>query len=158
MNNKTSILIGSVIHIQMVELSRFQVDNVVNNEKLRIEYLRNRIQEDKFKVMVQREHTKFEKKKDIYDVLTMFIQCSTDIVLRFAEELETIHGNKAVVADHAAKLTGILEEMNPLVDYVNECLDTISKTYHSVTWEIKIPNEHLRYDLVLTSHKKKAGS
>jgi hypothetical protein len=171
MNNeiatKASLVVGSILHIQHVELGRYRADNVLNNEKLRVDYMRNRMEEEKFKVMVQREHTKFEKKKEIYDILTLFIQTSTDIMFRFMQELETINRQKVItirtldVPPSDTQLFAILEEIQPLVEYVNECFDTISKTYNSVTLELQLPiskkSNFFHYDGILCSRVKKAG-
>jgi len=155
---RVSIIVGSVIHISEVELARYRVDNVINNEKLRVDYMRNRIEEDKFKVLVQREHTKFEKKKEIRDILTMFIQSSTDIMFRFREELVQmdIKGVKTAPSSDV-NLWAILAEMDTLVTYVNECFETVAKTYNSVTLEIHIPvsKTSYRFDNILASREKK---
>jgi len=163
--SRSSVIIRSILHMQEVELARYRVNNVVNNEKLRVDYMRNHIDEEKFKILVQREHTKFEKKREIYDVLTLLIQSSTDIMYRFVDELETLNRQKSIstrtpyVAPSDSKLWSILAEINPLVEYVNECLDTISNTYSSVTLEVNIPVDfaNYHYNSVLTSRNKKAG-
>jgi hypothetical protein len=164
--SRASMIVGSTIHIRMVELERYRVDNVINNEKLRVDYMRNRIEEDKFKVLVQREHIKYEKKKEIHDILTMFIQSSTDIMFRFREEMETMDKDYRSLATRAVKsvpsdvkLRAILAEMEPLVAYVNECFETVAKTYNSVTLEINIPVSATNYQFntILASREKKAG-
>ena len=156
---RPSIVVGSIIHIREVELGRYRVDNVINTEKLRIDYMRNRISEERFKTLLHREHIKYEKNKEIYDILMMFIQSSTDIMFRFLQEMETMNviyrAVKPVPSD--IKLRAILLEMYPLIAYVNECFETVAKTYNSVTLEISIPEtkSEYRFDTVLASREMK---
>lgn len=93
------------------------------NESLRIAYMRNRITEADFKTQLQRSEKKAEKSREIYNVLEILVTTATDIIHRFEDHLNA-------AADNMWEMT-ILEEIDPIVEYANECLRDISKTYNS---------------------------
>jgi len=117
-------LIRHTMHMRYTIMSKYEVGNrETRNEELRIDYMRNRITEDLFKNTLQRNDKKFEKSREIHNVLTILLNTVTDIVNRFATHLREAPPNEFVV--------DTLEEVDPIVDYVNECLRDISKTYTS---------------------------
>lgn len=115
----------SLTHLYMVELPRFRVDPVLNNQELRIKYMRNQITEEKFKTQLQRDNKKYRNKREIFDVIHMVNQMCTDILYRFLDDVQRPEWNY----DY-----GIVEEIQPLLVYANECLVEIGRTYHSVPW------------------------
>jgi hypothetical protein len=116
--------IRNTIHMRYSILGRYGVaDRVRRNENLRILYMRNRITEEEFKITLQRNEKKASKCREISDVLTILLTTITDIVLRFANHVRTCERNQWEMT--------ILEEIDPIVDYVNECLRHISKAYSS---------------------------
>jgi hypothetical protein len=117
-------LIRNTTHMRYTIMTKYEVGNrETRNEQLRIDYMRNRITEDQFKTTLQRNDKKFEKSREIHNVLTILLNTITDIVNRFATHLRDAPNNEFVV--------DTLEEVDPIVDYVNECLRDISKTYTS---------------------------
>jgi hypothetical protein len=117
-------LIRHTMHMRYTIMSKYEIGNrETRNEELRIDYMRNRITEDQFKTTLQRNDKKFEKSREIHNVLTILLNTVTDIVNRFATHLRDGPNNEFVV--------DTLEEVDPIVDYVNECLRDISKTYTS---------------------------
>jgi hypothetical protein len=120
----TMRLIRHTTHMRYTIMSKYEVGNrETRNEQLRIDYMRNHITEDQFKTTLQRNDKKFEKSREIHNVLTILLNTVTDIVNRFATHLRDAPNNEFVV--------DTLEEVDPIVDYVNECLRDISKTYTS---------------------------
>jgi len=93
--------------------------------------MRKRITEEQFKIMLQRDEKKAEKSREISNVLEILINTVTDIVFRFEDHLKAAPRN-------TWDLT-ILEEIDPIVDYANNCFADISKTYNSKL--IKFSNE-----------------
>jgi hypothetical protein len=85
--------------------------------------MRNVITEDEFKTTLQRNEKKVEKYREIHNVLTILLTTVTDIILRFRTYLSGTTNNEFNDT--------ILKEINPLVDYVNECLRDTAKTYKS---------------------------
>lgn len=130
----------SLIHLYTVELPRFRVDPVLNNQELRIKYMRNLITEEKFKTQLQRDNKRHRNKREIFDVIHMVNQMCTDILYRFWEELQRPEWRYEYT---------IVEEMIPLIAYANECLVEIGRTYHSVPW--KFTNE-IELKRVSSSH------
>ena len=95
------------------------------------QYMRNMITEDHFKTTLQRNEKKIEKYREIHNVLTILQTTVTDIVIRFTNYL-------TVAAENQWNMD-ILEEIDPIVDYVNECLKDTSRTYKSTL--IQFSNE-----------------
>jgi len=117
-------LIRHTTHMRYTIMSKYEVGNrETRNEQLRIDYMRNHITEDQFKTTLQRNDKKFEKSREIHNVLTILLNTITDIVNRFYTHLREAQPSDFVI--------DTLEEIDPIVDYVNECLRDISKTYTS---------------------------
>ena len=72
-----------------------------------------------------------EKKKDIYNVLILFVNATTDILYRFADILRQEHFIETVTESQTLELAEILNEVNEIIDYCNECNENIGKTYNS---------------------------
>jgi len=64
LRRKVDEQIVNIIHIRLVDMPNYRVDPVMNNEKLRIGYLRKEIDEEDFKKKVQRNNKLHEKKKE----------------------------------------------------------------------------------------------
>jgi hypothetical protein len=125
-------LVRNVVHMRYVILPRYEILNRERrNEHLRIQYMRNLIDADKFKTTLQRNEKKFEKNREIRNILDVLKTTITDIILRFDAHLEAVApGNFNI---------DILEEIDPIVDYANNCLADISKVYSSK--QLKFSNE-----------------
>ena len=160
----TERVLQGISHIRYVELPKFPVGELPETEKYRIEYLKNKINEESFKVRVQRAHLAFEKKKEIRQIISMFIQSATDIMHRFFEELQK--ATKPPIGFHGVKsktapiFVNIESEITALIAYTNECFQDISKTYNqSVPTEIKwrcrfSEYDYDHYDLILITTSK----
>ena len=98
-------------------------DREIDNQELRIAYLRKNIDETTFKTLLQRNDKKIQKKREINGVIQLVVQTLTDIVLRFQVEI-TINGEWN--NDYS-----ILDENVAIKEYANECFREISKTYGS---------------------------
>jgi len=119
-----SKLIRNILHIRYTILpSHEERDWTRRNELLRISYMRKRITEEQFKVMLQRDQKKAEKSREIRNVLDILLGTVTDIIYRFKHHLKNVTKN--------AWDLSILEEIDPIVDYANTCFQDISKTYNS---------------------------
>lgn len=116
--------IQNAIHLRWVIQERYrQVDYVERNQSLRVSYMRNQITEEQFKISLQRNEKKNEKSREVRNVLDILFTTVTDIIFRFRAHLNTAPANKWEGT--------ILEELDVIVDYVNECLADISHTYTS---------------------------
>jgi hypothetical protein len=123
--------IRSIEHLRGYEVLRYRVDPVLNNQQLRIQYMRNNLEEDEFKIQLQRENKKYEKKREIFELLQMFINVSTELLLRYHTDLRER-------STEELQQLPIMEEIHGIIRYVNECLEAISNTYGSKKMEIII--------------------
>jgi hypothetical protein len=117
----------NILHIQEVEISRFRV-HIDDNLYLRGRYLMNEITKDEFKRNIQLTDKKTEKRNEITNVLTMFVNSMTDILNRL---FQNINLNERSFGDIPERL---IEEMHELRKYVNECFKDISKYYNCVEY------------------------
>lgn len=113
----------SIIHLRQVELPRFNVNRVLNNQDLRIAYMRNKISEDKFKLSIQQREKKIEKHRELRDVLQLVHDTCNDIIIRYCHE--------AYDKDFIFENNNTLKEIYPIVHYANECFIDIGNTYNS---------------------------
>jgi hypothetical protein len=109
-------------------VNRFRVDDVFNNQDLRIRYLRNLIDENEFKSILQKNDKKNSKKRDIYLVYIMFINTTTDILYRFCDVITNMNLMN-IDEEGVMDLMNILDEIKHIVKYSNECLQDIENTY-----------------------------
>jgi hypothetical protein len=134
----------SVFHLMSVQLGAYQVgDRVENNLELRVEYLQKKISEDEFKIKVQRANKMHEKKREISGVLNMFVTTVADIIQRvevFTQGLPAGQ-NTASKLEAEVQIGVILDEVETIRTYTNECLLTISNTYGSK------PKQLVLYDI-----------
>lgn len=122
----------SIIHLRRYILPQYQYDRVRENELLRIQYMRNQIDEQTFKTKLQRTHKKIEKAREVREIVELLINTTTDIVLRFSDELNRCTHWQQVIA------ITTLTEIDRIVEYANECLTIVSKTYVSVPLSIRM--------------------
>jgi hypothetical protein len=109
-----------VSHISQVVLPRFTVDRVLDNRELRIAFMRGRFSENEFKTQLQRNNKRNEKRREVGDVLRLFVSAATDIVFRYRDNIMS--------PEHSNSIS-ILREVSGLVEYSNECLHSISVAF-----------------------------
>lgn len=139
-------LVQSGLHLQRVQLPAYTVDHVENNLELRVSYLMKEIDEDTFKTRVQRANKQHEKKREIGDVIHLYLQTVTDIVHRLGDYAKTplVQGNKTKATNTEERTAiknrsnAILNEAEAIRDYANECLRDIGNTYGSKAKAIRI--------------------
>lgn len=120
--NMLSKIVRNTLHLAHAVLPMFREQNrVQRNEFLRIQYMRKLISAEQFKVTLQRNDKKAEKNREIYNILDVLRNTMTDIVFRFYSHLET--------CPHGGWSLDIFDEIDPIVDYTNDCLHEISRTY-----------------------------
>ena len=128
-----SNVIESTLHLRQVQMPTYQGNHVEDNVSLRVAYLENKINEEEFKVKVQRANKHHAKKREIGEVLHLFIQTITDIVFRindFVNKTNEIHTSQDLPL-FAGQLTELTNEVPAITVYCNECLKDISSTYNS---------------------------
>jgi len=155
-SKKAMKIIESINHLRDVMMDRYQTNDVENNEDLRISYMRNLISEEAFKITIQRENKKRDKKREIFEVLDMFVNASIDIMYRFSDSVDNLDveqlSHNEIYNDSEIENKRILDEIDKIVDYANECLTLISRVYASKRLHIRIRRSDEReYNPVLES-------
>ena len=128
LSNNCYVLLGTLLRnasdMQYDIMPRYAIRNRENrNQDLRIDYMLNKLSEEDFKIILQRNEKKHEKYREIHNILDVLKTTVTDIVIRFVDHLEKSRPGKWE--------DKILNEIEPIVNYANECLFDISKTYKS---------------------------
>ena len=126
--DRACVIVSSMVHLRRVQFPEYRVADNENNLDLRISYMRQEIDKDTFMQRIQRNNKKFEKKREIYNILSLFIQSVTDILFRFQDEV-----NKS----HLIAAEKILDEIQVIQDYTNECLRDIAETYGNKSKKIE---------------------
>ena len=107
----------------MVTIPRLNAfDYERNNRQMRVDYLMNKIQPNNMKIMLQRAEKKTLRESETREVLQMVCNTSEDIMLRFAEYIDRLEPN----SEFDSK---ILDEMDKMLEYANECIHDIGTTY-----------------------------
>ena len=75
-----------VSHIENVEMRRYAAPRVGDTLEMRIDYLTNKVTEDRFKQRLQQMEKKREKRRDINNIYMMFTQTSSDILRQFVDD------------------------------------------------------------------------
>ena len=111
-----------VIHIRFIEQPRFTTEGrLYSNMQLRIDYMRNKINKDGMKKILQKREKETIKKTELSNVLGMYVSCMTDLFYRLYDENDLIK---------------IKKEMIELKKYVNDCFQKISKSYNCKEYSI----------------------
>jgi hypothetical protein len=127
-SSKISWMIRNIVHYREVVIRDTNNDYEEKNRKLRISYLMNEITEDMLKTKLQQTEKRYNKKNEEMNVYRLVCDGSSDIIRRFVHYLQTTNGT-----DNDINYI-IIDEIKPLVDYANECLCDISKTYGGKTF------------------------
>lgn len=117
-------IVRATIHLHEVDRLRFRNDHMLDNQDLRIQYMRNQIGAEKFKTLVQQRNKKQHKNREITNVLDIVIHTTTDVVFRYREYLANSPQTECDLS--------MLDEIERIREYANECLRDISHTYASV--------------------------
>ena len=129
-----------MVHLREVQMVNYRVDQVENNIKLRIMYMRKQINKETFQIRIQRDNKKHEKKREMHDILHMFIQAVTDVIYRalsllekektlfYAENLVSKHLERTVVEENVLE---VMKEIEAIRLYTNECILEICNVYES---------------------------
>jgi hypothetical protein len=147
-SDKISSFTMKTIHIREIYIPRYQVDDVENNVEYRIQYLDNKLNDKEFAAKLFQNNKRFEKNKEILEVLQMFVQTMTEIILRVGQWTTDFDINYNINPTDENKLERqnifeektheILDETSRLETYVNECLKDISITYKNVTKKLSL--------------------
>ena len=124
---KLQEIIRMIIHNTRAELPQFRTNYLERNQELRVQYLLNEIDEDVFKILVQRNDKKHRKNNEICQVIQVSITAVTDIVFRIIDNLK----NSAPGEDNFDEL---VSEFNGVREYCNEIFKEIAFAYGCVQY------------------------
>lgn len=125
--NVLSNIIRRTIHNDRIELPQFRTLHLERNQELRVQYLCNEIDEDIFKILVQRNDKKHRKNNEICQVIQVSVTAVTDIVFRIIDNLK----NSVCGED---KFDELMIEFNGVREYCNEIFKDISFAYGCVQY------------------------
>ncbi len=130
-----------IIHIRFVVMDRFVTDHVRDNQELRIKYLRNQIDENEFKRILQINNKRDNKKREIYNIYVLYVNTCTDILYRFHNIINYPHYLQTITCiQDTIPLKTILQEIIQIYDYVDECCTQVAKTYKITKHNIYLGN------------------
>ena len=131
---RISSICQGIIHLRQVELRRFMVDRLTNNTDLRVQLLLGNITQEQFNTKVISRDKKTEKYREVLLVLQMLLDSSTDVVYRFADNMRQLPVEYTYVSYDDFMTTGggnILNEIDELRTYTNQCLEKIGRKYQN---------------------------
>lgn len=115
-----------IIHHHNVSIPRYQnVAQHAVNQDWRMKLLKKVIDENTFRINIQRVDKAENKKQDILNVLVTFRTAGTDITYRFMRDIDS------GVFKTLEQLQGYLQEFYNLEQYINGCLLEIKNQYQS---------------------------
>ena len=130
---KMSTICRNIVHIRRVELPRYVINVINDNQDLRVNYLTQKITEEKFKSVLQKRNREKTKRRDIANILNMYIDSSTDILYRFLNQCK-----KDKVCGYTIHFIEqkYISELRSLITYTNSCFTDVSDLYKSVHYQI----------------------
>lgn len=82
-----------VAHVENYEMRRYAAPRDGDTLEMRIDYLTNRVTEDRFKQRLQQLEKKREKRRDIHNIYMMFTQTTSDILRQFVEDPKKVRAS-----------------------------------------------------------------
>jgi hypothetical protein len=125
--NRLQEIVRRSIHNDRAELPQFRTNYLERNQELRVNYLLNEIDEETFKMLVQRNDKKHRKNNEISQVIQVSITTVTDIVFRIIDNLKKS-------ASGEDKFDELMSEFNGVREYCNEIFKDISFAYGCVQY------------------------
>lgn len=136
-NCQTAMYVArGVLHIREVELPRYRTDHFADNQDLRVQFLRQTISEEYFQRTLQKREKAREKKQEYHRLFAMVVQCITEILYRYADEVPVMTETVVEKPNAETYFEPYYAECLNLLVYVNECLERISKVFGSQRYYI----------------------
>ena len=133
----------NTLHYRNVVIPRLQAFRYEeNNRELRIDYMMQKINEDCMKILLQRAEKKTLKEAETREVYQMVCNTAEDIIFRFYRYIENL---PTAYEDWNGD---ILKEMDNMLEYANECIEDICKTYNCKLYPFSM-NERTYMQLVV---------
>jgi hypothetical protein len=132
------------VHIRITLMNRYEYDPVHYNEDIGVGFLQGDITEQEFKMKLQRADKRMQQHREIRNILEMVLTTMVDIVDRYEaafnrgtpESLSlkirmNTTENVSELYDELCSHFSITQEIFPLFDYANSCLQNIARVYNS---------------------------
>jgi hypothetical protein len=119
--NTVDRLIRNTLHLSLTERPPRPEAYERRNQNLRVQYLSNEISEANFKLQLQRDDKRHHKAQEVSEIFDIVVNVVTDNMYRFLAYIDTAPQNDIN--------TDMFVEIHRIVDYANECLADVSKTY-----------------------------
>ena len=116
----------NIIHIREIELPKFRVDRLRNNQDLRVKYLQKELTEEQFKKTLQKREKDIAKRTELYDILQLLVISGTDILYNVINQSNS----------YTYSLVDCEKELSALIDYINTELTEICSVYSCVQYTI----------------------
>jgi len=116
----------NLIHLREVDLGKYRTDRLGDNLQMRVDFMRNKMSEDEFKVTLQKREKERMKKTEIFNILNMFINCNIDIAYRFVEFIET---NGITPFLNGNGIIDFRQEWDKILSYTNDSFIEVSKNF-----------------------------
>lgn len=113
-------------HLEIVELG---APPIVNNTDIRVRFMLNEISEEQFKIVLQKREKKTNKKKEVLDIMTMFVHTGSDILRHITDILPQEETRTSVDMDTIREQVDII---NKLRKYVNSQFNRIGKIFSCI--------------------------
>ena len=114
-----------MIHNRQTVFNHFNNDYFERNKNLRIKYLVDELDEDTFKLYLQRSEKRDQKEREIYQVLDLLSSVFLDIINKFIDK-----------KDDDDYVCEIFNEIETIRNYCNDLLKEISNTYKCKLYSI----------------------
>ena len=137
------------IHNIRTELNNFQTDYVEKNQDLRIKYLENILDEEDFKILIQRNDKKNRKNTEVAQVIQLCNTAMTDIIYRLLDHLQKSDIDKVHIEP-------FMNELTEIRNYCNNIFKDISFTYNTVQYGFSEDFSFIRVEKEKKPRKKKA--
>jgi hypothetical protein len=117
-------------HITNYELRYNFMENNPNNLDLRVKFLMNELSEVDFKKIIQQREKKYEKMRDMRNILTMITDTGGDLMRQLVQETAQLTRGGDAAKDRIQEKLTIFEELR---EYTNTVFHTIYKRYTNRT-------------------------
>jgi hypothetical protein len=133
-------------------MNAYRNDAIQDNLELRVRYLTEEINDVQFRSNLSRDAKKFNKNREIGQVVQTVIYAMTDILNRLIDYLRE---NENIAEDYNVsspeRIMEILSETYQLLDYANECLAKICVEYKVTRVGMFISNSNINHETGLHS-------
>ncbi len=133
-----------ILHIRETILPKYDFqNNLTKNLNSRIDYMRNIIDDNTFKKLLEKRYKNDIKNKDISDILNLYITCMTDIIFRLINDPKyklydfkyiSLHSVEKQLVENPNKISYYIVENNDELEnlriYINNCFENISNIHN----------------------------